>query len=118
VEWTDGVTYGDIFRQNEYEQSVYNFECSDVALLFRLFDGYEKEAGRAMAKGLVLPGYDYALKCSHVFNLLDARGAISISERTAFIGRVRNLARAAAAAYLQEREKLGFQLLKGGARHE
>jgi glycyl-tRNA synthetase alpha chain len=114
LEWVNGITYGDIFRQNEYEQSVYNFECSDEDLLFKLFDGYEREASRVIAKGLVLPGYDYVLKCSHVFNLLDARGAISISERTAFIGRVRNLARAVAAAYLRERERLGFPLLKGG----
>jgi glycyl-tRNA synthetase alpha chain len=118
LEWVNGITYGDIFRQNEYEQSVYNFERADVALLLRLFDGYEKEAGRILAQGLVLPGYDYTLKCSHVFNLLDARGAISISERTAFIGRVRNLARAAAAAYLKEREKLGFPLLKGCGHNE
>ncbi|MDR2007219.1 MAG: glycine--tRNA ligase subunit alpha [Acidaminococcales bacterium] len=116
--WVGGVNYGDIFRQNEYEQSVYNFERSDAALLFKLFDCYEKEAARIIAEGLVLPGYDYVLKCSHVFNLLDARGAISISERTAFIGRVRNLARTVAAAYLKERERLGFPLLKGGRQSE
>ncbi|MDR3349355.1 MAG: glycine--tRNA ligase subunit alpha [Acidaminococcales bacterium] len=118
LQWVGGVTYGDIFRQNEYEQSLYNFERSNAALLFKLFDCYEEEAVRIIAEGLVLPGYDYALKCSHVFNLLAARGAIGISERTAFIGRVRNLARAAAAAYLRERERLGFPLLKGGRQSE
>jgi glycyl-tRNA synthetase alpha chain len=118
LEWVNGVTYGDIFRQNEYEQSLYNFERSDASLLFKLFDGYEQEAARIIGQGLVLPGYDYVLKCSHVFNLLDARGAISISERTAFIGRVRNLARSVAATYLKEREKLGFPLLKEGRQSE
>lgn len=114
LEWVDGVTYGDIFKQNEYEQSVYNFELSDSEMLFNLFDSYEKEAKIIVGAGYVLPAYDYVLKCSHVFNLLDARGAISISERTAFIGRVRNMARLCAAAYLEGREKLGFPLLKGG----
>ena len=113
LEWVKGVAYGDIFKQNEYEQSVYNFELSDTALLFSLFDNYEKEAKRIVKEGYVLPAYDYVLKCSHAFNLLDARGAISISERTAFIGRVRNMARLCAAAYLEGREKLNFPLLKG-----
>ena len=118
LEWVDGITYGDIFHQNEVEQSKYNFEVSDAALLFTLFDQYEKEALRVIEQGLVLPAYDYVLKCSHAFNLLDARGAISVSERTAFIGRVRNMARQCAQAYLELREQLGFPLLKGGRASE
>lgn len=114
LEWTDGVTYGDIFHQNEFEQSSYAFEISDSDMLFTLFDMYEKEALRTIEKGFVLPAYDYVLKCSHAFNLLDARGAISVSERAAFIGRVRNMSRACAKAYLAERERLGFPMLKEG----
>ena len=92
IQWTDDYTYGDVFHQNEYEQSVYAFDLSDEALLFDLFDKYEKEAVRVIDKGYVHPAYDYVLKCSHTFNLLDARGAISVSQRAAFIGRVRKLA--------------------------
>jgi len=112
--WVADITYGDIFHQNEVEQSKYNFEVADTVLLFNLFDQYEKEAIRIIEQELVLPAYDYVLKCSHTFNLLDARGAISVSERTAFIGRVRNMARLCAQNYLAQREKLGFPLLKGG----
>lgn len=112
IEWVEGITYGDVFHQNEYEQSRYNFDLSDSHMLFTLFDTYEKEAIRIIENGLILPAYDYVLKCSHTFNLLDARGAISVSERTAFIGRVRNMARLCAQAYLDQREKLGFPLLK------
>ena len=112
LKWNDDVTYGDIFHQNEVEQSTYSFELSDSDLLFHLFDQYEKEAMRVIKAGFVIPAYDYVLKCSHTFNLLDARGAISVSERAAFIGRVRNMARACAKAYLEQREKLGFPMLK------
>ena len=91
-----------------------NFELADTSLLFHLFDLYEAEAVRVIELGFVLPAYDYVLKCSHTFNLLDARGAISVSERTAFIGRVRTMARLCAQGYLEQREKLGFPLLKGG----
>ena len=112
VEWADGVTYGDVFHQNEFEQSSYAFDLSDEDLLFELFDKYEAEAVRIIKLGYVHPAYDYVLKCSHTFNLLDARGAISVSERTAFIGRVRKLARMCAEVYLQQREKLGYPLLK------
>ena len=112
LEWIEGVTYGAMFGQNEYECSVYSFEFADTELLMNLFNQYEKEALRVIERGLVLPAYDYVLKCSHTFNVLDARGAISVSERTGFIGRVRNMARECAKAYLQEREKLGFPLLK------
>lgn len=112
LEWVNGVTYGDVFKQAEYEHSKYTFEVSDAAMLFSLFAMYEEEARKAMDARLVLPAYDYVLKCSHTFNLLDARGAISVTERTGYITRVRNLARNIAQAYLEEREKLGFPLCK------
>ena len=114
IEWVGEITYGDVFHRNEVEQSHYNFELADTSLLFHLFDLYEAEAVRVIELGFVLPAYDYVLKCSHTFNLLDARGAISVSERTAFIGRVRTMARLCAQGYLEQREKLGFPLLKGG----
>ena len=112
VEWGSGITYGDVFHQNEFEQSSYAFDLSDEKLLFALFEKYEAEAVRVIKLGYVHPAYDYVLKCSHTFNLLDARGAISVSERTAFIGRVRKLARMCAEEYLKQREKLGYPLLK------
>ncbi|WLR49878.1 glycine--tRNA ligase subunit alpha [Bacillus tianshenii] len=120
LEWTDGVTVRDIFYQPEYEHSKYTFEMSDTEMLFNLFNTYEKEAKRIMEEGLVFPAYDYVLKCSHTFNLLDAKGAISVTERTGYIGRVRNLARGIAKAYVEERERLGFPMLKGkeAADHE
>lgn len=114
LEWVNGITYGNVFHRNEVEQSTYNFELADIDLLFTLFDQYEKEAIRVIEEGFVLPAYDYVLKCSHTFNLLDARGAISVSERTAFITRVRNMARLCAQGYLKQREELGYPLLKGG----
>ncbi|SEN56086.1 glycyl-tRNA synthetase alpha chain [Amphibacillus marinus] len=110
--WTEGVTVHDIYFQPEYEHSKYTFEESDTALLFNLFSQYEAEARQLMEKGLVFPAYDYVLKCSHTFNLLDAKGVISVTERTGYIGRVRNLARAIAKLYVEEREKLGFPMLK------
>ncbi|MBN8236666.1 glycine--tRNA ligase subunit alpha [Halobacillus kuroshimensis] len=117
LEWTNGVTVGDIFTQPEYEHSVYTFEASDEKMLFDLFATYEKEAERIMEEGLVFPAYDYVLKCSHTFNLLDAKGVISVTERTGYISRVRNLARKIAKTYVEERERLGFPMLKkeGGA---
>ena len=115
LEWVNGYTYGDVFLQPEYEHSKYTFELSDVEMLFTLFNTYEAEAKRLMAERLVFPAYDYVLKCSHTFNLLDARGAISVTERTGYITRVRNLAREVAQTYYAERERLGFPLLgKGG----
>lgn len=111
LEWVDGVTYGDVYHQNEVEQSRYNFEQADTELLFSLFDRFEAEAARVLEAELVLPAYDYVLKCSHVFNLLDARGAISVTERTKYIGRVRRLARECASAYVAQRERLGFPML-------
>ena len=113
IQWVDGVTYGDVFHTNEVEQSYYNFQIADTDLLFDLFDKYEAEAKRVIEAGYIRPAYDYVLKCSHTFNLLDSRGAISVSERTAFIARVRAMARLCAAAYVEQREKLGFPMLKG-----
>lgn len=112
IEWVDGVSYGDVHHQSEVEYSHYNFEEADADMLFKLFDMFEHESGRVIAKGLVLPAYDYVLKCSHTFNLLDARGAISVTERTGYIQRVRNLARACAKKYVEQREELGYPLLK------
>jgi glycyl-tRNA synthetase alpha chain len=112
LEWNDDFTYGDVFKQPEYEHSKYTFEVSDSKMLFQLYNMYEQEAKRAIEEQLVFPAYDYVLKCSHTFNLLDARGAISVTERTGYLARVRNLARACAQAYYNEREKLSFPLLK------
>ncbi|RUM90461.1 MAG: glycine--tRNA ligase subunit alpha [Thermovibrio sp.] len=107
IEWTKGVKYGDLYKENEYQWSVYNFEKSDPKMLFKLFEMFEKESERLVNEGLVLPAYDYCLKCSHIFNLLDARGAISVAERAAFIGRVRRLAAACAKKYLEIEEVEG-----------
>ena len=110
--WTDGITYRDVFHQNEVEQSTYNFEHANVDMLFRHFDEYEAEARSLIAAQLALPAYEMVMKCSHTFNLLDARGAISVTERAAYIGRVRNLARLVAQSYHDARERLGFPMLK------
>jgi glycyl-tRNA synthetase alpha chain len=109
--WTPGVTYRDVFHQNEVEQSAYNFEHADVAMLFRHFTEHETEAKRLIEAQLALPAYEKVMKCSHTFNLLDARGAISVTERAAYIARVRNLSRAVAQAYYDSRERLGFPML-------
>lgn len=109
--WVDGVTYGDVYHQNEVEQSTYNFEQSNVQMLFEHFNQYEIEARRLIEAGLPLPGYEMVMKCSHTFNLLDARGAISVTERAQYIGRVRALARLVAQAYYDSRERLGFPML-------
>jgi len=112
--WTDGplgrITYGDVYHQNEVEQSRYNFELADVDALFAAFDHAESECVRLIEQGLALPAYEQMLTASHTFNLLDARGAISVSERQRFILRVRNLSRAVAKAYFESREALGFPL--------
>jgi len=109
--WTDGVTYGDVHHRGEWENSTYNFEAADTGMLFSLFDMFEAESKAVLERGLVLPSYDYCLKCSHTFNLLDARGAISVTERTGFIHRVRNLCRACAEAYVAQREDMGYPLM-------
>jgi glycyl-tRNA synthetase alpha chain len=100
ITWVEGVSYGDVFLRNEREYSGYNFDTADTAMLRSLFDTFEAESRRTLEAGQVLPAYDYVLKCSHAFNLLDARGAIAVTERVAFIGRVRALARACAEAYV------------------
>lgn len=111
LKWNDTITYGDVHHQQEVEQSTYNFEEADVKMLLDLFDKYEAESSRIIKKALVLPAYEYCLKCSHTFNLLDARGAISVVERTSYIGRIRNLARACAEGYVKQRETMGYPLL-------
>lgn len=111
LKWGKNITYRDIRHQAEVEQSKYNFEEADISMLFNLFTIYEKEAKRLIVIELPLPAYDYILKCSHTFNLLDARGAISVSERTGYISRVRNIARLCAEAYVKQRENLAFPLM-------
>lgn len=112
LKWNDTVTYGDVYHQQEVEQSTYNFEVANTEVLFDLFQKYEAESLRIVKQGIVLPAYEFCLKCSHTFNLLDARGAISVTERTGYIGRIRNLARECAKAYVAQREALGYPLLK------
>jgi len=114
IQWNKNFTYGDIFRKAEYEHSVYSFEKADIQVLKELFNTYENEANKVIADELVIPSYDYVLKCSHTFNVLDARGAISVSERTNYIGRVRNLARSVASLYLDQRKQMDYPLLKKG----
>ncbi len=108
--WTPGVSYGDVYHQNEMEQSRYNFELANTGMLFRHFEDYEREAKDLLVVQCVLPAYEMVIKASHTFNLLDARGAISVTERAAYIGRVRALARTVAQAYYASREKLGFPM--------
>ncbi|MCD5256845.1 glycine--tRNA ligase subunit alpha [Pediococcus pentosaceus] len=112
LEWGNGVSYGDIFREPEFEHSKYSFEESNQAMLEKMFNDFEAEANRLIEEGLVHPAYDYILKCSHTFNLLDARGTVSVTERAGFLSRIRNMARKVARAFVEEREKLGFPLLK------
>ncbi len=114
LEVAPGITYAELFKHSEKEQSIYGFELADVELLRNLFDSYEGECTRIIEKDLVMPAYDYALKCSHVFNLLDSRGALSVAERQRYIARVRALTRKCAEKYLAWRESTGFPLLKGG----
>jgi glycyl-tRNA synthetase alpha chain len=111
LQWAHGVTYGDVHHRGEVENSTYNFEESDQDMLFKMFDMCEAESARMIEKGLVFPAYDYCLKCSHLFNLLDARGAISVAERVRFIGRVRDLARGCALGYLAVREEMGYPMM-------
>lgn len=112
LEYTQGVSYASIFRQPEFEHSKYTFEVADTELMTRWFNDYEQEAGRALAENLVFPAYDYVLKCSHTFNQLDAAGAISVSARASYIGRVRTLAQKIAKLFLSERCKQAFPLMK------
>jgi glycyl-tRNA synthetase alpha chain len=110
LQWTDTMTYGDVYHQNEVEQSAYNFEHSDQDFLFTAFGAHEKQAKYLMEKQLALPAYEQVLKAAHTFNLLDARGAISVTERAAYIGRIRNLSRSVAQSYYDSRERLGFPM--------
>jgi len=110
LEYSPGVSYGDVFHQNEVEQSAYNFEHSDVEFLLTAFNAHERQAKHLMENQLALPAYEQVLKAAHTFNLLDARGAISVTERAAYIGRIRNLARAVAQSYLDSRARLGFPM--------
>jgi len=107
LQWNNNITYGDIYHQQEVEQSIYNFEQADVDMLLNLFNKYEAESKRIIKEKLVIPAYEYCLKCSHTFNILDARGAISVTERTGYIARIRSLARACAEQYLKQREDMG-----------
>src|SRR5210317_1565646 len=112
IAWNDEITYGEIFHQAEVEFSTFNFEEADIDKMISFFNSYETEAERLIGKDLVLPAYDYCLKCSHVFNLLDARKAISVAERTRYIRRIRKIVRNVAESYVSQREKMGFPLLK------
>jgi len=110
--WSEGLTYGDIYKESEKQWSIYNFEEADVDMLLKTFDIYEEEGEKLAEKGLPIPAYDYTLKCSHIFNLLDARGALSVNERARFIARVRNLAKKCASEFLKQRKELGYPLIK------
>ena len=118
LKWNDEITYRDIFHQQEVEQSKYNFEIADIDMFFENFSKYETEAHKIVKNGLVLPAYECCLKCSHIFNMLDARGAISVTERTGYIKRIRDIARACSRIYVEQREELGFPLLKDKAVRE
>ncbi len=111
IKWNNTVTYKDLYYNNELEHSIYNFEESNVSMLLKLFESYESESKRIITKKLIMPAYDYALKCSHCFNLLDARGAISVTERTSYIRRIRNLVKMCSVAYLNQRKKMGYPFL-------
>jgi glycyl-tRNA synthetase alpha chain len=108
--WTEGLSYRDVYHQNEVEQSAYNFEHSDVDFLLAAFSSHERQARYLMEHGLALPAYEQVLKTAHAFNLLDARGAISVTERAAYMARIRDLARSVAEAYYESRERLGFPM--------
>jgi len=112
IVWAPGLRYGDIYKESERQWSIYNFELADINMLLKTFDMYEKEGFKLVENNLPIPAYDYALKCSHIFNLLDARGALSVNERARFIARVRNLSKECAKAFVKHREELGFPLLK------
>jgi len=112
IQWNKDLTYGDVHLQGEIDHSKYNFEIASTDRLFKLFNLYKEEAEAVIKEELVLPAYDYVLKCSHTFNLLDARGAISVTERTGYITKIRNMAKDCALAYVKQREKLGHPLLK------
>jgi len=111
LKWNERITYGDVHKKGEWELSVYSFELADVDMLLKMFDMCEQESRKISDNGIVLPAYDYCLKCSHIFNILDARGAISVTERTKYIDRIRDLARRVSKNYLNQREEMGYPLL-------
>ena len=111
LKWNEKITYGDVHKKGEWELSVYSFEQADIDMLLKVFEMYERESLRLSDQGIVLPAYDFCLKCSHTFNILEARGSISVSERTKYIDRIRTLARKAAKNYLSQREEMGYPLL-------
>lgn len=112
LDYTDDIKYGDVFRKAEYEHSVYSFDESNKEMLFNQFITFEEEALKLIEKGLVMPAYDYVLKCSHTFNLLDARGAIGVSQRAGYIAKVRNMAKKIASLYVEQRKEMGYPLMK------
>lgn len=114
LQWNEYITYGQMYHQNEVEQSSYNFDESDVSMLLKLFKDFDNECRQLIKKGFVWPAYDYCLKCSHTFNLLDARGAISTTERASYISKVRALASSIAKLYALQREKMGYPMLIKG----
>lgn len=118
IDYTDEIKYGDIFRKAEYEHSVYSFEESNKEMLINQFVTFEEEALKLIEKGLVMPAYDYVLKCSHTFNLLDARGAIGVSQRAGYISKVRNMAKKLANTYVEQRKDMGYPLMKGSNDNE
>jgi glycyl-tRNA synthetase alpha chain len=118
LQWSKDIKYGDVHHMTEIEGSKYNFDHSGADMLVANFNAFEKESLTLLKAGVVGPAYEYCLKCSHMFNLLDARGAISVTERTAYIGRVRNLAKRAANGYAKQREEMGYPLLSGGIPNE
>jgi glycyl-tRNA synthetase alpha chain len=117
IMWNDTLTYGDIRKREEFEFSTYNFEVASIEKHVDFFNQYEEEASSLLEKELVLPAYDMVMKCSHIFNILEARGALSVTERTAYIQRVRTMARSVAEGYIASREKLGFPLIKPAGAH-
>lgn len=114
LRWNEHLTYGDLFHLQEFENSKYSFETADIELLKNLFDQYEREAQAQIGQKLIFPAYDYVLKCSHTFNVLDARGAIAVSERNHYISRVRDMARQVAELYIEKRKSMGYPLCKEG----
>ncbi len=117
IMWNDTLTYGDIRKREEFEFSTYNFKVASIEKHVDFFNQYEEEASLLLKRELVLPAYDMVMKCSHIFNILEARGALSVTERTAYIQRVRNMARSVAEGYIAAREKLGFPLIKSAGAH-
>ncbi|HXX58408.1 MAG TPA: glycine--tRNA ligase subunit alpha [Thermodesulfovibrionales bacterium] len=118
LDWGNGIKYGDVHHRSEVEFSQYNFDFADTELLMKQFESYEREAKRLSSLGLVLPSYEFCLKCSHTFNLLDARGAFSVTERTGYIARVRAIAKLCAEAFYKQREEMGFPLLRADMKDE